>query len=98
MVILVRKGNPRKIRDWADLARPNQFGGQFDLVYPIQSIVAVFPVAVVGKVVDKNGLRKQATAYLHFLYWPTGQTIAARHFPRPARRRRSVSLPGHTSP
>jgi sulfate transport system substrate-binding protein len=40
-------------------------------------------VAIVNKVVDKRGTRKQATAYLNFLYSPEGQEIIAKHYFRP---------------
>jgi sulfate transport system substrate-binding protein len=163
-VILVRKGNPKGIKDWADLARPGvsvvipnpktsgngrytylavwgsviksggdaakareleqrvfanvpvfdgggraatttfaqrnigdalatfesevaliraEFGDQFDVVYPRFSVLAENPVAVVDKVVDKKGTRKQAEAYLNFLWTDEGQAIAARHHLRP---------------
>ena len=149
MVYLVRKGNPKQIKDWADLAKPGvkvvipnpktagngrytylaawgsvvkkggteaqardlvtkifknvpvldaggrgatttftqrdigdvlvtfenevnmvraEFGDNFEVVYPSISILAESPVAVVDKVVDRRGLRKQATGYLNFLY------------------------------
>ena len=164
MVFLVRKGNPKQIKDWADLAKPGvkvvipnpktagngrytylaawgsvvkkggseaqarelvgkifknvpvldaggraatttftqrqigdalvtfenevqmvrtEFGDNFEVVYPSISILAESPVAVVDKVVDRRGVRKQATAYLKFLYSETGQTIGAKHFLRP---------------
>ncbi len=164
MVFLVRKGNPKQIKDWTDLARPgvkvvipnpktagngrytylaawgsvikkggneaqardlvnkifknvpvldaggraatttftqreigdalvtfenevqmvrSEFGDNFQVVYPSISILAESPVAVVDKVVDKRGVRKQATAYLNFLYSEAGQTIGAKHFLRP---------------
>ena len=164
MVFLVRKGNPKQIKDWADLAKPGvkvvipnpktagngrytylaawgsvvkkggneaqardlvgkifknvpvldtggraatttftqrqigdalvtfenevqmvrtEFGDNFEVVYPSISILAESPVAVVDKVVDRRGVRKQATAYLNFLYSETGQTIGAKHFLRP---------------
>lgn len=60
-----------------------EFGDNFEVVYPPVSILAESPVAVVDKVVDKRGLRKQATAYLNFLYSDAGQTIGAKHFLRP---------------
>ena len=163
MVFLVRKGNPKQIKDWGDLAKPgvkvvipnpktagngrytylaawgsvikkggteaqarelvgkifknvpvldaggraatttftqreigdalvtfenevqmvrNEFGDNFEVVYPAISILAESPVAVVDKVVDKRGVRKQATAYLNFLYSEEGQTIGAKHFLR----------------
>jgi sulfate transport system substrate-binding protein len=165
-VFLVRKGNPKQIRDWSDLARPGlavivpnpktsgngrysylaawgyalqKVGGgetaakefvakvfanvpvldgggrgatttftqrgvgdvlvtfeneavligkevgedKFDIVYPSVSIDAPAPVAIVEKVVDKRGTRKQAQAYLEFLFSPEGQEIIARHYFRP---------------
>jgi sulfate transport system substrate-binding protein len=60
-----------------------EFGDNFDIVYPSTSILAESPVAVVDKVVDKLGVRKEATAYLNFLYSEQGQELAAKHFLRP---------------
>jgi sulfate transport system substrate-binding protein len=60
-----------------------EFGDNFDVVYPKVSILAESPVAVVDKVVDKLGNRKQATAYLQFLYSEAGQDIIAKHYLRP---------------
>jgi sulfate transport system substrate-binding protein len=60
-----------------------EFGDKFDVVYPAVSILAESPVAVVDKVVDRRGLRKQATAYLNFLYSEEGQEIIAKHSLRP---------------
>jgi sulfate transport system substrate-binding protein len=163
MVFLVRKGNPKGIKDWADLAKPGvkvvipnpktagngrytylaawgsvikkggneaqarelvgkifknvpvldaggraatttftqrqigdalvtfenevnlvraEFGNDFEVVYPSISVLAESPVAVVDKVVDRKGIRKEATAYLNFLYSETGQAIGAKHFMR----------------
>ncbi len=163
-VFLVRKGNPKQIRDWADLVRPGlavivpnpktsgngrytylaawgyalqksgadaakdfvarvfanvpvlDGGGRgatttftqrgigdvlvtfeneavligkevgedkFDIVYPSVSIDAPAPVAVVEKVADKRGTRKQAQAYLEFLFSTEGQEIIAKHYFRP---------------
>ena len=59
-----------------------EFGDNFEVVYPPMSILAESPVAVVDKVVDKRGVRKQATAYLNFLYSDVGQEIGAKHFMR----------------
>jgi sulfate/thiosulfate-binding protein len=56
---------------------------RFEIVTPSVSILAEPPVAVVDKVVDKRGTRKQAQAYLDYLYTPEGQDIAGRHYYRP---------------
>jgi len=161
-VILVRRGNPKGIKDWTDLARPGvsvvipnpkitgngrytyvaawgaaiksgktpaqaremvqkifanvpvfdgggraatttfaqrgigdalatfevnlikgEFGADFDVVYPQYSILAENPVAVIDKVVDKKGTRKQAEAYLKYLWSDEAQEIAAKHQLRP---------------
>ncbi|PLK49875.1 sulfate ABC transporter substrate-binding protein [Uliginosibacterium sp. TH139] len=61
-----------------------EFGrGNFDVVYPSQSLLTEFPVAVVDKVVDKRGTRKQAQAYLEFLWSKDGQENAAQNYLRP---------------
>jgi sulfate transport system substrate-binding protein len=163
-IILVRKGNPKNIRDWGDLGRPGvsvivpnpkvtgngratylaawgaaikngvspaaaqalvgrifanvpvldgggraatttfaqrqlgdalvtfeseapliarEFGDQFEVIYPSRTLLAENPVSVVDKVVDKRGTRKQAEAYLQFLYSEAGQEVAAKHHMRP---------------
>lgn len=163
-VILVRKGNPKAIRDWTDLGRPGvsviipnpktsgngrytylaawgaalqggvspaaaqalverifanvpvldgggrgatttfaqrnlgdalvtfesevplikrEFGGDYEVIVPGRTILAENPVAVVDKVVDKRGTRKQAEAYLKYLWSDEGQEIAAKHHLRP---------------
>ncbi|MFG6466201.1 sulfate ABC transporter substrate-binding protein [Roseateles sp. BYS87W] len=56
---------------------------KFEIVTPSVSILAEPPVAIVDKVVDKRGTRKQAQAYLDYLYSPEGQEIAARNYYRP---------------
>lgn len=56
---------------------------KFEAVYPSVSIEAAPPVAIVDTVVDKRGTRKQAEAYLRYLYSPEGQAIIARHYFRP---------------
>ena len=67
----------------AYLAQKELGADKFEIVTPSLSILAEPPVAVVDKVVDKRGTRKQAEAYLQYLYSPQGQEIAARHFYRP---------------
>jgi sulfate/thiosulfate-binding protein len=54
-----------------------------ELVVPSLSILAEPPVAVVDKVVEEKGTRKQAEAYLNYLYSPEGQELAAKNFYRP---------------
>ena len=56
---------------------------KFDIVTPSLSILAEPPVAVVDKNVDKHGTRKQAQAYLEYLYTPAGQELAAQNYYRP---------------
>lgn len=60
-----------------------EFGDHFDVVYPHNSILAENPVTVVDKVVDKKGTRKQAEAYLKYLWTDEAQAIAAKHGMRP---------------
>lgn len=60
-----------------------EFGDNFEVVYPSISILAESPVAVVDKVVDRRGVRKEATAYLQYLYSEAGQELVAKHYLRP---------------
>ena len=57
---------------------------KFDIVVPSLSIKAEPPVAVVDKVVDAKGTRKQAEAYLNFLYTPEAQKLLAHNYYRPS--------------
>jgi sulfate/thiosulfate transport system substrate-binding protein len=57
--------------------------GTVELVTPSVSILAEPPVAVVDTVVDRRGTRQIAEAYLRYLYTPSGQEIAAKHYFRP---------------
>jgi sulfate transport system substrate-binding protein len=163
IVFLVRKGNPKKIRDWGDLVRPgvgvitpnpkvsggarwsylaayayglkhggdgaardfiaklyknvpvlgtgardstttfaqrqlgdvmltweneafltiDEFGPNFEIVYPSSSILAEPPVALIDKNVDRHGTRTVAQGYLNFLYSPLAQDIVGKHHYRP---------------
>ncbi len=58
--------------------------GQFEIVIPSISMLAQPTVSVVDGNVDRHGTRELAEAYLAFLYTPAGQSIAAKHFYRPA--------------
>ncbi|MCB6185026.1 sulfate ABC transporter substrate-binding protein [Leeia sp. TBRC 13508] len=57
--------------------------GKFEIVAPSESILAEPPVAVVDKNVAKHNTKKQAEAYLKFLYTPQGQEIIAQNYYRP---------------
>ncbi|MEX3809057.1 sulfate ABC transporter substrate-binding protein [Paraburkholderia sp. BR13439] len=57
--------------------------GSYEAVYPSLSLLAAPPVSIVDKVVDKRGTRKQAQAYLDYLWSPAAQEIIARHHLRP---------------
>ena len=62
----------------------NEFGaGKFDIVIPSIWILAEPPVAVVDANVDRHRTRTVSEAYLKFLYSPTGQDLAGKHFFRP---------------
>jgi len=57
--------------------------GQFEIVYPSQTILAEPPVAVVDQFADKHGTHDVAVAYLKYLYSPEGQDVIARNYYRP---------------
>lgn len=56
---------------------------KFDIVYPSISILAEPPVAVVDKVVNRDGKAEVAKAYLTYLYSDIGQAIAVKNYFRP---------------
>ena len=58
--------------------------GKFQIVVPSLSIKAEPPVAWIDKNVARHGTRKQAEAYLRFLYTAEGQRLVAKHYYRPA--------------
>jgi len=58
--------------------------GKYEIVVPSLSIKAQPPVAWVDKNVARHGTRKQAEAYLRFLYTAQGQRIVAQHYYRPS--------------
>ncbi len=61
-----------------------EFGkGEFEVVIPSLTMQTEFPVALVEKVVDKKGTRKQAQAYLEYLWSKEGQENAAQNYLRP---------------
>lgn len=62
----------------------DEFGkDNFEIVVPSVSILAEPPVALVDGNVDAKGTRKQAEAYLQFLYSDKAQAILAKHHYRP---------------
>ena len=61
-----------------------EFGADgYEIVVPSLSILAEPPVAVVEGNAKAKGNAEAAQAYLAFLYSPTGQKLAAKHFFRP---------------
>jgi sulfate/thiosulfate transport system substrate-binding protein len=60
-----------------------EFGNDFEVVYPPLTVAAENPVAVVDKVVERKGTRKQAEAYLRWLWSDEAQAIAVQHGLRP---------------
>ncbi|MGD9509459.1 MAG: sulfate ABC transporter substrate-binding protein [Geminicoccaceae bacterium] len=61
-----------------------EFGADnFEVITPAKSLLAEPPVAIVDGNVDAKGTRKEAEAYLEFLYSPEAQSIAAKHYYRP---------------
>jgi sulfate transport system substrate-binding protein len=61
----------------------DEFGPNFEIVYPSSSILAEPPVALVDKNVDRHKTRTVAEGYLNFLYSPRAQDIIGRHHFRP---------------
>ena len=57
--------------------------GEFEIVYPSQTILAEPPVAVVDLYADKHGTHDVAKAYLQYLYSPAGQDVIGRNYYRP---------------
>lgn len=56
---------------------------KYQIIYPSISILAEPSVAIVDKVVDKDGNRNLAQGYLNYLYSPLGQDLAAKYNFRP---------------
>ena len=62
-----------------------EFGkDNFEIVTPSLSILAEPPVSLVDGNVDAKGTRKQAEAYLNYLYTPEAQAIIAKNYFRPS--------------
>lgn len=61
-----------------------EFGkDKFDIAVPSLSVLAEPPVSIVDGNVDAKGTRKQAEAYLNYLYTPEAQAIIAKNYFRP---------------
>ena len=61
-----------------------EYPDDYEIVTPSISILAQPSVAIVDKVVDKNGTREVATEYLNYLYSEEAQRIAGENFYRPS--------------
>ena len=61
----------------------DEFGPNYDIVYPSSSILAEPPVALIDKNVDRHKTRVVAQGYLNFLYSPIAQDIIGKHHFRP---------------
>ena len=86
-ITFVKNGQGDVLLAWENEAflSINELGrGELELVLPSVSILAEPPVAVVDKVVDKNGTRQVAEGYLKYLYSPEGQAIVAKNYYRPS--------------
>src|SRR5436189_146216 len=99
-VFVVRKGNPKGIKDWPDLIQPG-----IEIVTPNPktsgngklSFLAAAPVTRVDANVKRKHTEAAAKAYLEFLYTDEGQAIIAKNFYRPinpaVRQRYSAEFP-----
>jgi sulfate transport system substrate-binding protein len=61
----------------------DEFGPNYEIVYPSSSILAEPPVALIDKNVDRHKTRSVAEGYLNFLYSPVAQDIIGKHHFRP---------------
>ena len=61
----------------------DEFGPNYEVIYPSSSILAEPSVALIDRNVDRKGTRAQAEAYLQFLYTPAAQDLIGRHHFRP---------------
>jgi sulfate/thiosulfate-binding protein len=85
-VTFVERGLGDVLLAWeneAFLAMKELGPNKFEIIAPSISILAEPPVALVDQNVDEHRTRKVAEEYLAYLYSPTGQEIAAKHFYRP---------------
>ncbi|MFC3396473.1 sulfate ABC transporter substrate-binding protein [Brenneria rubrifaciens] len=82
----------------AYLSLKEQGGDQLEIVTPSLSILAEPPVAVVDKVVERKGTRKQAEAYLQYLYSDEAQRIIGKNFYRPRNAKIAEEFKGQFAP
>jgi sulfate/thiosulfate transport system substrate-binding protein len=85
-VTFVERGLGDVLLAWeneAFLAMKELGPNKFEIIAPSISILAEPSVALVDQNVDEHRSRKVAEEYLAYLYSPTGQEIAAKHFYRP---------------
>jgi sulfate transport system substrate-binding protein len=61
-----------------------EYPGEYEIVIPSVSILCQPTVALVDEVVDNNGTRDVATAYLNYLYSDDAQRLEAQNFYRPS--------------
>jgi len=73
-------------------------GDNYDIITPSISILAEPPVTIIDANVDQHHTRKEATAYLEYLYSPDGQDIIGRNFYRPIDPAASVKYAGQFKP
>ncbi|WP_341679008.1 sulfate ABC transporter substrate-binding protein [Niveibacterium sp. SC-1] len=57
---------------------------EYEIVVPSTSVVAEPPVALLDAMVDKRGTRKQAQAYLDYMYSAEAQELFVKYYYRPA--------------
>lgn len=67
----------------AHLALRELGSDRFEIVIPSLSIVAEPPVTWVDQNTNRRGTLSLAMAYVHYLYHPSAQDLAAQHFLRP---------------
>jgi sulfate/thiosulfate-binding protein len=72
----------------------DEFGPNYDIVYPSSSILAEPPVALLDKNVDRHNTRVAATGYLNFLYSPLAQDIIGKHHFRPREAKAAAKYAG----
>ena len=77
VLLVVRAGNPKRSRDWTDLARP---GVCVLLPDPaLDSVLLEYPVAIVERTTRKKGSGELAEACLNFLFSPPVQALTKAH-------------------